>query len=186
MRDILSAILIFGIALLTGCGSFVKKDTPPAPVEERPAIVTPTASAGGLITGFTGTGIKLTYTDKGEWESITSTASAPTYLSTREAAEVAQTVAEMKARRAMAEFVKNEVNSKKVLTIYSKNARGDEEEDAHSQEIHDRITQTASSILRGTIVESAYVDASSLTVTVVVRADRKTLAFANGIKGGPL
>ena len=99
----------------------------------------------------------------------------------------------MKARRQISEFVNTEINSKKVLSTIAKNIRGGnssaeesvkDDADSYAQEVTDRIVQSSSAILRGTIVDSASVNEDITKVTVVVYADRKSLNFANGIAKG--
>jgi hypothetical protein len=179
-------MILFAIymVLVTGCSSAPK---------EKPSsdnIITPTAVANtpvSLTSGPIETGVKLVYDDKGVWTKILSTATAPSYVGTREAVDVAIIVAEAKARRQMAEFVKTDLTSRKVILATTKNGHTEESDiDSHSREVQDRITQISGAILRGTVIESSDFDANTYTVKVVVKADRKSFETSTAVKGGSL
>lgn len=170
--------------VMAGCSS-----APATKAEQEPGIVTPVSSNQAISTAFAGIGVKLTYDKDGRWERISATGVAPVGRSNITGAETAVTVAEMKARRQLSEFVKSEITSKKVVTTIaetiqdsSKGSSGDSE--AYARKMSDQITQTSNAILRGVAVESVSVDVEAGTATVVVFADRKTLQTANGLQKG--
>lgn len=171
------------IALLVGCAG-----NPSASKSEKdaePGIVTPLSSNQQLTTAFAGMGVKLTFGKDGQWERITSTGVAPMGRNEVTGAETAVTVATMKARRQISEFVKTEISSKQVVTIIADTIRDGSKEggdsESYARKLSDQITQTSSAILRGVMIESTNVNPEAGTATVVVYADRKTLQVANGM-----
>ncbi|HET8687802.1 MAG TPA: hypothetical protein VFM18_14215 [Methanosarcina sp.] len=143
----------------------------------------PQPSIEQITTGFTGTGVQVTFTKDGTWKKITSTASASIQGDDFEAQTNAGTIATMRARRQISEFLNLRISSKKTFETISDSMKAnqasssmDAESDAASKEqsskatqhLVDSIQQTSSAILSGTIVQSEYVDAEKKTVTVVV------------------
>lgn len=173
--------------ILAACSS-----TKPEP-SDGPRLSNVAGDGGVLTTGFTGSGVKVAYRKDGQWERITSTASAKFTSSLGSAADEATVVATMKARRQIAEFLNLKVTSKKTLeevseTLESNNTESslDPEKDQAAkvkaakvtQRLIDSLQQNSTAILNGTVVESEFVDAEARQVTVTVFVDRKTQTAA--------
>ena len=182
---------------LAACSSTAPRQGQPL-VASAPRIAVPLDGAGELTTGFTGSGLWLTFTRDGHWQRIVSTASVRIVGRVPGAADDALTVATMKARRQLAEFIQVRITSSRSLQTISRAVQrsgAQAADDAHhaqdgsdasmriAQRVSDRITQTSRAILRGTLVRSAYIDAERGVATVTVTVDRRSAAMAAGMEG---
>lgn len=176
--------IISAVAAVTGCS------TPQTSKPDEPQFAKSVAGRS-LTTGFTGTGIQITFDDKsGQWQKIVSVATAPILNNLPSTVDDATSVAIIKARRDISEYVSVRNTSKRTLETISdslqksrsENAEGGNLDEATSQTISQRlvdsITQSSSAILKGTVVDSVFVDAEKRQVKVTVYADRKSSALA--------
>ncbi len=177
MKTIAAILFAFTLA---ACSS-------PPKTADIPIAATPVAST--LTTGFTGTGIKLTFDKAGQWERITSTSTTTVMSNVLGAGDEAITVATMKARRQIAEFITTEISSKRTLntisdTVKKSDVAGESQDDVRiAQAVKDSITQSSHAILRGSVVESEYLDAEKVRATVVVAVDRRTAQASAAMLG---
>ena len=77
-------------------------------------------SQNKVTSTFQGGGIKISYTKDGEFDYLTSTASAPVTSELLSARDEAITVATVKARRQISEFINTEVQSERFIQTISK------------------------------------------------------------------
>ncbi len=159
----LATISIFAM-LLVGCSS-----TPDKALERNQS-------------EFMGGGITLVYTNRGVLEGISSTATAPVIGDLPSSMDQAVTVATLKARRQIAEFIEVEVTSDRFMSTISADLQSsDTFNDSQNQqvtinivnELRDNIRQRSQQILRGTIVEKEDYNSMSRTVSVTVVAGEK-------------
>ncbi|MDY7580094.1 hypothetical protein RGU70_17430 [Herbaspirillum sp. RTI4] len=152
-----------------------------------------------LTTGFTRGGLTLVFNKSGQWERITSVSAVTIGSNLIGAADESITVATMKARRQIAEFINTDVKSKRTLTTISttiqkaegktggepENNSDDESQTSAriAQMVKDSIVQSSRAILTGTMVESEFIDAEKRQAIVTVFVDRKTAAAALSMSG---
>jgi hypothetical protein len=140
---------------------------------------------------FVGGDLKVTYNKKGEFESISSKATAYVTNDLPNTRDQAVTIATLKARRQIAEFLKTEIQSERFLVTVSKsiqdtetvNQAGDNKESAKiAYNVRESIRQRSSSILQGTYLLSESFNPDTKTVTVVVSAGTKENSLMKNVK----
>jgi hypothetical protein len=157
-------IFYFFILFLTvGCSSTPKKE-------------------GQITSDFLGGSLKIAYSKSGEFQSLSSIASAKVTSDLPSAKEEAVTIATVRARRQIAEFLNTEVNSERFVTTVSKSLQNSATVDSDSSvtlntkianEVKETIRQRSTALLKGTLVESEVYDSSSRTITVTVKTGVK-------------
>lgn len=144
-----------------------------------------------VVSEFLGGDIKVTYSKSGEFESLASSASVKVISDLSSAKEEAVSVATVRARRQISEFLKTEVESERFVTTVTKSLQ---ESDAVSgvsastvnskiaMDMKETIRQKSESLLKGTFVESEKFDTSSKVVTVTVKTGVKETGVANTVR----
>lgn len=163
------------VVMLTGCSTFSENKN----------------DVHSVTTEFVSSSIKVTYTREGDVELIQSTGAARITSNLPSAREEAASIAVLKARRQLAEFIKVELESDRfVATITNSLQRtNDGQTDINSNiayDLKENIKQKSNAILMGTMVESERYDEASKSMVVVVRAsprDRKAMNQMRGIMG---
>jgi hypothetical protein len=144
-----------------------------------------------LTSEFVGGDLKVTYNKKGEFESISSKATAYVTNDLPNTRDQAVTIATLKARRQIAEFLKTEVQSERFLVTVSKsiqdtetvNQAGDNKESAKiAYNVRESIRQRSSAILQGTYLQSESFNPDTKIVTVVVSAGTKENTLMKSVK----
>ncbi|BEV72983.1 hypothetical protein THUN1379_24650 [Paludibacterium sp. THUN1379] len=175
------------LCLLAGCAA-----GPSGPL----AVATPSAP---LEAGFAGGRLKLVFDAQGRWLSVSSTATVPMLSALPGAGEEALTVAEMKARRQIAEFLQVEVASRRSVTVLSQTLQSqqpqapadgavDEEASPSSvsagiaRRLSERLVQSSRAMLRGTVLAGSQLDVANRQAVVTVRVDRQSLSAATGLQ----
>ena len=168
-------LLILFIALSVGC-STTKKDV---------------ESANKISSTFLGGSIKVSYTKDGQFDFLTSTANAPVTSQLPSARDEAVTVATIKARRQISEFISTEVQSERFISSVSNSLQNSEVDSKNTNssnnskiayEVRENIKQKSNAILQGTFVENEQLDTNSGLIVVTVRAGRKESDLAKSIK----
>ena len=168
------AVVFSTIFLLAGCSSTAEK--PPKRTESE----------------FMGGGITLVYSSKGVLTGIVSTATAPVIGNLPSSIDLAVSVATLKARRQIAEFIQVEVSSDRFMTTVSKDLQqSDNVNDTENQQVtteivnqlRDNIRQRSNQIMRGTVVEKEDFNSMTKTVTVTVSAGEKQSDSARALRG---
>lgn len=153
---------------------------------------TPEKASERTQSEFMGGGITLVYTDDGDLKGIASTATAPVIGNLPSSMDQAVSVATLKARRQIAEFIQVEVTSDRFMSAVSNDLqRSDAFNDSQSQqvtmnianELRDNIRQRSQQILRGTVVEKEDYNSMNRTVAVTVVAGEKQSEAARSVRG---
>ena len=176
MKSPVSRILSIGafLVLMAGCSS------------------TPDKAPERTQSDFMGGGITLVYTDDGDLKGISSTATAPVIGNLPNARDQAISVATLKARRQIAEFIQVEVTSDRFMSTVSNDLqRSDAFNDNSNQqvtmnianELRDNIRQRSQQILRGTVVDKEDYNSMNRTVAVTVVAGEKQSEAARTLRG---
>jgi len=141
---------------------------------------------------FLGGGITLFYSKNGELEGISSKATAPVLSKLQASIDQAVSVATVKSRRQIAEFLDSEVNSERFITTLSQDLQqsSDSANEINKMagtniavSVRDSIRQRSNQILKGTVVEAESYDPSMNIVTVTVRAGTKERNASELVKG---
>ena len=176
MKPLASRLLTMtaALALLAGCSS------------------TPEKAPERTQSDFMGGGITLVYTDDGDLKGISSIATAPVVGNLPSSMDQAVSVATLKARRQIAEFIQVEVTSDRFMSTVSNDLqRSDSFNDSQNQqvtmnianELRDNIRQRSQQILRGTVVENEDYNSMNRTVAVTVVAGEKQSDAARTVRG---
>lgn len=132
--------------------------------------------------------VEVTFTNRGEWESITSTASSFVPMAHDGALEQGMNVATMRAKRNIVEFMKSDLRSKKTTdTITKAMAKNSSEDDVDAKqkaeeiatEIVEKITVEGNGIVRGAYVTKREVTDDAKNVSVTVTITKESLQSAN-------
>lgn len=152
---------------------------------------TTTSDRSKLSADFMGGEIKVVYNKSGEFESLISTATAKVTSELQSAKDEAVTVATVKARRQISEFLKTEVDSERFVSTITKSIQ---ESDAVggsnmssvnakiATEVKETVKQKSESLLKGTYVESESYDAKNNLVVVTIRTGTKEVGVVGTIK----
>jgi hypothetical protein len=150
-----------------------------------------TKSITSVSSEFIGGDLKITYDKNGEFESISSKATAQVSNTLPNAKDQAVTIATLKARRQISEFLKVDIQSERFLVTISKslqetnmtNQMGDNKEGAKiAYNLRESIRQRSSSILQGTYLQSESFNSDTNLVTVVISAGKKESKLVKDVK----
>ena len=151
-------------SLLFGCSTTDKKD-------------------GVVSSEFLGGNLKITYTKSGDFESLSSIASVKVTSELPSAKEEAVTIATVRARRQISEFLNAEVNSERFVA--SVTITGDNSTTLNSKianEVKETIRQKSSTLLKGTFVESEVYDPNTKSITVIIKTGVKESGISNTVR----
>ena len=135
--------------------------------------------------------VEVTFSDKGDWESITSTASSFVPMNHDAALEQGMNVATMRAKRNIVEFMQSDLRSKKTTDTMTKAlAQNISEDDVESKQkaaniatsIVEKITVEGNGIIRGAYVSKRVVTPDAKNVSVTVTVTRKSLQSVTKIR----
>jgi outer membrane lipopolysaccharide assembly protein LptE/RlpB len=169
-------LVVSATVVLTACGTFGGSK----PGEEKP-----------ITSEFLGGNIKVTYTMGGEFESISSTNTVKVTSSLPYATDEAFTVATLRARKQIVEFMKLDLESEKFTdTVYNSLQDATTEDRTETKtvnakvasEVKEVIKQRSSAILQGTYVAEKNYDSGTKTVTVTVKSGTKDIATAKAVR----
>ena len=144
-----------------------------------------------ITSEFLGGNIKVTYTMGGEFESISSTNTVKVTSSLPYATDEAFTVATLRARKQIVEFMKLDLESEKFTdAVYNSLQDASEENKAETTQVNSKIAsevketikQRASGILQGTYVAEKNYDSGTKTVTVTVKSGTKDITTAKTVR----
>jgi outer membrane protein assembly factor BamE (lipoprotein component of BamABCDE complex) len=177
MKKLMIAVMV--AAALSGC-STIKNMTGQS--EEKPKAV---------VSEFLGGNIKVTYKSDGEFESMTSSHSIKLTGGLPYSQDEAYQVAILKARKQMVEFMKVDLESEKFTKTVFNNLQQSTSEDRKETantvnakiagELQSSIKQKSSAMLKGTYVEGKSYDASTNSITVVVKTSTKDVETAKSL-----
>lgn len=157
---------------LAACSSPPKHpDTAPARVEQA------TKAAQTLVTDLqtNGGALQIKFDDQGNWLALAATGTADVYGGDN---ATAVKVARMRANATIAEFLSNGVKSSRTVeslakSIANSNAKSDgdgadERSNNVARKLTERMSESASAMLKGVMVTSSNSDGETATVTVAV------------------
>ena len=136
-------------------------------------------------------GLAIVYKSSGEFESLTSTATAPVVSDLPSAKDEAVTVATLRARKQISEFLNVEIDSEQFTENLTNSVQQSSEvlgtKDKAVQgkivtHLKETIRQKSSAILKGTNVESAVYDPTSKTVTVKISTGTQSTTTSRTLK----
>jgi uncharacterized protein YceK len=132
--------------------------------------------------------VEVTFNDKGEWESLKSTATSAIPLSDNAALEQAMNVASMRAKRNIVEFVSSDVKSSKTTDaivnalakdVSSDDAKGKERAGKIASNITEKISVEANGIVRGAYILDRKVSDDKTMVVVTMQVDKRSMRAAS-------
>lgn len=136
-------------------------------------------------------GITVTYKKSGEFESLSSAASAPVVSDLPSAKDEAVTVATLRARRQISEFLNTDISSEKFTETVTSSLQqsseivGTQDKTVTTKiaiQLRESIKQKSTAILRGSVVKSQIYDPQKKTVTVTVSAGTKATATSRQLE----
>jgi hypothetical protein len=191
-KAILSVLIV---CLVSGCAGPKSADVS-AYAEELKANSRPPPSHVG-VSAFEGpTGlVKVSFDSDGNWESISTVANAAMADQTNYARQHAVTVATLKAKRNLSEFLGSQIKSKKTLNVLSESAQKGLSKEGQAQggevidpaafklaeKVQEEIVESSNAILKGLIVIDLGMDESGTNVIIEVKADPKLINSAKRI-----
>ena len=140
---------------------------------------------------FVGSDITISYNNNGDFESLASKAVAKVNSNTPNGRDEAVTIATVRARRNIAEFINTDVQSERFIETVSSNDNKSDLSSVSSKakdhskiayKVRESILQKSNAILRGTYVESEIFDEGEKSVIVIVRAGNKGSASASDLR----
>jgi hypothetical protein len=135
--------------------------------------------------------VEITFNDKGEWESIKSTATSFVPIENDAGIEQGMNVAAMRAKRNIVEFINTDLKSKKTSDTITNALAANMKEDGSNAErkaadlttkITESITVEANGIVRGAYVMERKVSSDGKNVSVTVMVDKRSMRAATSIK----
>jgi len=131
--------------------------------------------------------VEVTFTDKGDWESLKSSATAAVPLDDPAALEQAMNLASMRAKRNIVEFMKTDLQSSKTAdSITNAIAKDVAADDSKTREragniatkIQERIAVQADGIIKGAYVVDRKISSDIKTVVVTIQVDKRSMKAA--------
>ena len=135
--------------------------------------------------------VEVTFNDKGEWESLKSSATSSVPISADAGLEQGMNVALMRAKRNIVEFINQDLKSKTTTdTITKALEKNVAEDDVKSRqqaaniasEITEKISVEANGILKGIYVVDRKVSSDSKTVVVTIQVDKRSMNAARYLR----
>lgn len=135
--------------------------------------------------------VEVTFNDKGDWESIKSTASSFVPIDHDAGLEQGMNVATMRAKRNIVEFIQSDLQSQKVTDTITKSlVKNVSEDDTATKqkaanlatEIREKITIDANGIIRGVYVTDRKISSDGKNVSVTVMVDKRSMRAATQIR----
>ncbi len=150
-----------------------------------------TKKSDSVESTFIGGDLIITYDKRGEFESIRSKATANVTTDLPNSKDQAISIATLKARRQISEFLKVDIQSERFLVTISKslqeanleNQIGDSKEGSKiAYNLRESIRQRSNSILQGTYLQSESFNPETKLVTVVISAGKKENKLLKDVK----
>ena len=135
--------------------------------------------------------VEVTFNDKGDWESLKSSATSSVPIEVDAGLEQGMNVATMRAKRNIVEFINQDLKSSKTTDTITKSLAKNVSEDNEvskqraaniASEITEKITVQADGILKGVYVIERKVSSDSKTVVVTVQVDKRSMRAANQLR----
>lgn len=135
--------------------------------------------------------VEVTFNDKGDWESIKSSATSAVPIDNDMGIEQGMNVATMRAKRNIVEFINLDLKSTKTTDTITKSlaknvAENDEQNKQRAaniaSEITEKISVQADGILRGTYVVDRKVSNDHRVVSVTIQVDKRSMRAAKTLR----
>ena len=135
--------------------------------------------------------VEVTFTDKGDWESLKSTATAAIPLSDTAALEQAMNLATMRAKRNIVEFMQTDLQSSKAAeTITNALAKDVSADDNKTREragniatkIQEKIAVEANGIVKGVYIVDRKISSDKSMAVVTVEVSKKSMRAAQQVR----
>ena len=135
--------------------------------------------------------VEVTFTDKGGWESIKSSATSSVPINADAGLEQGMNVALMRAKRNIVEFINQDLKSKTTTDTITKSLEKNvSEDDLKSKqqaaniasEITEKISVESNGILKGIYIVERKVSSDAKTVVVTVQVDKRSMNAARQLR----
>lgn len=135
--------------------------------------------------------VEVTFNDKGDWESIKSSATSSVPIDVDAGLEQGMNVAIMRAKRNIVEFINTDLKSSKTTEAMTNSlAKNVSSNDEKSQEraaniatqIQEKISVQADGLLKGVYITERKISSDKRTVVVTVQVDKRSMRAANQIR----
>jgi len=135
--------------------------------------------------------VEVTFTDKGEWESLKSSATSSVPINADAGLEQGMNVALMRAKRNIIEFINQDLKSKTTTDTITKSLEKNiSEDDLKSKqqaaniasEITEKISVESNGILKGIYIVERKVSSDAKTVVVTVQVDKRSMNAARQLR----
>jgi hypothetical protein len=135
--------------------------------------------------------VEVTFNDKGDWESLKSSATSSVPINVDMGLEQGMNVATMRAKRNIVEFINQDLKSNKttdtITKALAKNVSSDEETSKQraaniATEITEKISVQADGILKGVYIVDRKVSPDQKTVSVTVAVDKRSMRAARQLR----
>lgn len=135
--------------------------------------------------------VEVTFNDKGDWESLKSSATSSVPIDVDAGLEQGMNVATMRAKRNIVEFINTDLKSTKTTDTITKSLAKNVSEDNEASkqraaniasEITEKISVQADGLLKGVYVVDRKVSSDSKTVVVTVQVDKRSMRAAQQLR----
>ena len=135
--------------------------------------------------------VEVTFNDKGNWESLKSSATSAVPIDVDAGLEQGMNVATMRAKRNIVEFINQDLKSTKttdtITKALAKNVSSDDENSKQraaniASEITEKISVQADGILKGVYVVERKLSSDKRYVVVTVQVDHRSMKAARQLK----
>lgn len=135
--------------------------------------------------------VEITFNDKGDWETIKSTATSFVPIENDAGLEQGMNVASMRAKRNIIEFINSDLKSKKTTETITKALAANMKEDGANAErkaadlttqITENIAVEANGILRGAYLTERKITDDGKNVAVTVMVDKRSMRAAMSMR----
>ena len=174
---IMKYVMLLSVVLISACANnkkMTEADALPETVMEKPSMITDLGK------------VKVTFSDRGQWESLESTATANVSLDSDVGIEQSMNLATLRAKRNIVEFIETEITASKttetfVDTLVKQQLSVDAAANLTSK-VTESIKEDSSGIIRGAYISDRKLLDKTRTVSVTVVVDRKTLAVSSMLR----
>ena len=135
--------------------------------------------------------VEVTFTDKGDWEVVKSSATSSVPIDVDAGLEQAMNVATMRAKRNIVEFINTDLKSSKATESMTNSlAKNVSSDDQKSQEraaniatqIQEKISVQADGLLKGVYVVDRKISSDKRNVVVTVQVDKRSMRTATQLR----
>lgn len=135
--------------------------------------------------------VEVTFTDKGDWESLKSTGTSAIPLSDNAALEQAMNVATMRAKRNIVEFIQTDLQSSKsheaittalAKDVSSEDGKAKERAGTIATNIQEKITVEANGIVKGVYILERKISSDKTMAVVTLQVDKRSMNAARQLR----